>query len=290
MSIIANKDTKLIFQGMTGKWGQYYSKRMIDYGTNIVAGVTPGRSGETVHEVPIYDNIREALDHESADASITFTPASTTKNAILESIDAGLKLIICIVEGVPVHDMMIVRRRLRDSDAILIGPNSPGIITPGEFISGFMPANAFKKGNVGIMSRSGTLTYQVAHLLSEAGYGQSTCLGLGGDPIVGLSYIDVLKMFGDDPETDLVVLIGEIGGAKEEEAAAFIQKEYKKPVVAFIAGRSAPEGKTMGHAGAIVSEGKGTYGSKVTAFNDAGVPVAAIITDIPRLVGEKLGK
>jgi len=290
MSILANKDNRVIFQGMTGKWGQYYSLQMINYGTKIVAGVTPGRGGEQVHGVPVYDTLPEALRHHSADTSITYTPPAVTKDAIMESIDAELKLVICIVEGMPVHDMMVVKRKLKESKTVLVGPNCPGIITPGEFISGFMPANAFKKGKIGLMSRSGTLTYQVASLLTAPGHGQSTCLGIGGDPIVGLSYVDVLKMFAEDPETELVILIGEIGGSKEEEAAAFIKAEFKKPVVAFIAGRCAPEGKTMGHAGAIISGGKGTYQSKVDAFTEAGVPVAGLVTDIPRLVAEKMGK
>jgi succinyl-CoA synthetase alpha subunit len=290
MTILANKNNRVIFQGMTGKWGQYYSLQMINYGTSIVAGVTPGRGGETVHGVPIYNTLEEALKYHKADTSITYTPAQVTADAILESIDAELSLIICIVEGIPVHDMMVVKRKLRESKSVLVGPNCPGIISPGEFISGFMPANAFKKGKIGLMSRSGTLTYQVASLLGAAGYGQSTCLGIGGDPITGLSFVDVLKMFAKDPETELVVLIGEIGGLKEEEAAAYIKAEFKKPVVAFIAGRCAPEGKTMGHAGAIISGGKGTYQSKVKALEEAGVAVARLATDIPRVVAEKMGK
>ncbi|MBU0544562.1 MAG: succinate--CoA ligase subunit alpha [Proteobacteria bacterium] len=290
MSILANKKNRVIFQGMTGKWGQYYSLQMINYGTKIVAGVTPGRGGEQVHGVPIYNTLSDALKHHEADTSITYTPPSVTKDALLESIEAQLKLIICIVEGIPVQDMMLVKRRLSESKSVLVGPNCPGLITPDEFISGFMPANAFTKGNIGIMSRSGTLTYQAASLLKAAGYGQSTCLGLGGDPIVGLSYVDVLKMFAKDRETELVLIIGEIGGSKEEEAAAFIKAEFKKPVVAFIAGRCAPEGKTMGHAGAIISGGMGTYQSKVDAFREAGVPVAGLVTDISKLVSEKLKK
>ncbi len=289
MSILANRDNKVVFQGMTGKWGQYYSLQMINYGTNVVAGVTPGRGGETVHGVPIYDTVREALKRHEADTTITYTPPSVTRDAMLEALDADLKLIICIVEGIPVHDMMAVKRRLGDSRSILVGPNCPGVVTPGEFISGFMPANAFMKGKIGIMSRSGTLTYQVASLLTAVGYGQSTCLGIGGDPIVGLSYVDVLKMYEMDPETDLVVLIGEIGGSKEEEAADYVKAGFPKPVVAFVAGRCAPEGKTMGHAGAIISGGKGTYRSKVEAFEKAGVPVARLVTDIPRLVSGRLG-
>ncbi len=288
MSILANKKNRVIFQGMTGKWGQYYSLQMINYGTKIVAGVTPGRGGEQVHGVPIYNTLSDALKHHKADTSITYTPPSVTKDAILESIEAQLKLIICIVEGIPVHDMMLVKRRLNESKTVLVGPNCPGLITPGEFISGFMPANAFTRGNIGIMSRSGTLTYQAASLLKAAGHGQSTCLGLGGDPIVGLSFVDVLKMFAKDHATELVLLIGEIGGSKEEEAAAFIKAEFKKPVVAFIAGRCAPEGKTMGHAGAIISGGMGTYQSKVGAFREAEVPVAGLVTDIPKLVSEQL--
>jgi len=286
MSVLADKNSRVIIQGMTGKLGQLYSRQMIDYGTRVVAGVTPGRGGEYVHGVPIYNTIREALKYHEADTSITFTPPAVTKDSILESIDAELKLIICVVEGVPVHDMMIVHRKLRESKSVLIGPNSAGIVTPGEFIAGFIPPNAFKKGAIGIISRSGTLTYQTASLLTSAGYGQTTAIGLGGDPIVGLSQINALTMFGQDPDTDVIVLIGEIGGSKEEETAEFIKNDFNKPVVVFIAGKCAPEGKTMGHAGAIISGNRGTYKSKIDAFNAAGVPVANLVTDIPELVKE----
>jgi succinyl-CoA synthetase alpha subunit len=284
VSILVNSDTKVIFQGITGKWGRYYSEKMLGYGTKIVAGVTPGRGGETVNDVPVYDTVKEALRHHEANASITYTPAPFARDALLEAADAGLSVLICVVEGIPVQDTIFVKTRLKGTGCVLIGPNSPGIITPGEFVSGFMPPNAFKRGNIGIVSRSGTLTYQVADILSREGFGQSTCLGIGGDPVVGLSYVDVLKMYEKDPETEAIILIGEIGGGKEEEAARYIKENRTKPVVSFIVGRSAPEGKTMGHAGAIVSGGKGTYQSKLRAFEDAGVPVARLITELPALV------
>lgn len=288
MSIYVNRNTRVVFQGITGKQGQYYAAEMLKYGTKVVAGVSPGKAGTAVNGIPVYNSVMEAKEEHGANASITYIPAPFIKDAFFEGIEAGLECIICITEGVPVQDMMIVNRRLMDSGTILIGPNSPGIIVPDEFVSGFMMAEAFTRGNVGVVSRSGTLTYQIANVLSKHGIGQSTCLGIGGDPITGLSYVDVLRAFNDDEETHAVVLIGEIGGSKEEEAAVFITKEMKKPVVAFIAGRTAPEGKQMGHAGAIISEGKGTYRSKVEAFRSAGVPVAERISELPQLVKQRI--
>lgn len=290
MSILVNSDTKLIFQGITGKFGRYYSERMLSYGTRIVAGVTPGKGGETVNSVPVYDTVKEALQSHKANASIIYTPAPVAKEALLEAADAGLGVLICIVEGIPVQDTMFVKTKLKKCGAVMIGPNSAGIITPGQFVSGFMPPNAFRRGSIGIVSRSGTLTYQVADLLSRAGFGQSTCIGIGGDPVVGLSYVDVLKLYQEDPETELVVLVGEIGGGMEEEAASYIRNNVIKPVVSFIVGRSAPEGKAMGHAGAIVSGGKGTYQSKLKALKDAGIPVAELITELPDLAASVLRK
>lgn len=284
MSIYVNRNTRVVFQGITGKQGQYYAAEMLKYGTKVVAGVSPGKAGTAVNGIPVYNTVKEAKKEHGANASITYIPAPFIKDAIFESIEANLEYIICIAEGVPVQDMMFVYRRLKDSVTILIGPNSPGIIVPNEFVSGFMMAEAFTRGNIGVVSRSGTLTYQIASVLSQQGIGQSTCLGIGGDPITGLSYVDVLRAFSEDEETHAVVLIGEIGGSKEEEAAVFIAKQMKKPVVAFIAGRTAPEGKQMGHAGAIISEGKGTYRSKVEAFRSAGVQVAERISEIPKLV------
>ena len=288
MSILVNKDTRVIFQGITGKLGQYYSLQMIEYGTKVVAGVTPCKKGQVVNGVPVYNTIKEAKEKHGADCVMVFVPAPFTKDAFMECIDADVDLILCLTEGVPVQDMMVTRTRLVKSRTKLLGPNSPGIVTPGEFISGLMPKEAFVRGNIGIVSRSGTLTYQTAEILNRAGFGESTCLGIGGDPVGGLGFVDVLALFEKDPETKIVVMIGEIGGQGEEAAAAFIKKNMTKPVVTFVAGRSAPEGKTMGHAAAIISAGKGTYQSKANAFEEAGVPVARIITDIPKLVKEKL--
>jgi len=285
---LVNKDTRVIFQGITGKLGRYYSLQMIEYGTKVVAGVTPGKKGEVVNNVPVYNTIKEAKEKHGATCVMVFVPAPFTKDAFMECIDADIDLILCLTEGVPVQDMMVVKTKLNKSNTKLLGPNSPGIVTPGEFISGLMPREAFVRGNIGIVSRSGTLTYQTAEILNRAGFGESTCLGIGGDPIVGLGFVDALARFEKDPETKLVVMIGEIGGQGEEAAAAFIKDHMTKPVVAFVAGRSAPEGKTMGHAGAIISGGKGTYQSKAKAFAEAGVPVATIITDIPKLVKERL--
>lgn len=289
MSILVNKNTRVIFQGITGKLGRYYSLQMIEYGTQVVAGVTPGKGGETVNGVPVYNTIKKAKEKHQADCVMVFVPAPFTKDAFMECIDAEIDLILCLTEGVPVQDMMIVKTRLKQSRTKLLGPNSPGIVTPGEFISGLMPREAFVRGNIGIVSRSGTLTYQTAEILNRAGFSESTCLGIGGDQIVGLGFVEVLALFEEDPETKLVVLIGEIGGEGEEAAAAFIKNRMSKPVVAFVAGRCAPEGKTMGHAGAIISGGKGTYQSKLKAFTEAGVPVATIITDLPKLVKDRMG-
>lgn len=291
MSILVNKDTEVIFQGITGTYGRYYSKQMIDCGTKVVAGVTPGKGGNYINNVPVYDTVKEAREnHPKAIASVIFVPPLFTKEALLESLEAEIKIIVCIVEGVPVHDMMEVKAWLKESDSVLIGPNSPGIIVPEEFVAGFMPASAFKKGPVGIVSRSGTLTYQTSSLICAKGIGQSTCLGIGGDPIVGLSFVDVLRLFEQDEETKAVVLIGEIGGNQEENAAEYIKKDFSKPVIAYIAGRTAPPGKRMGHAGAIISGNEGVYASKVEALREAGVQVAEVITDVPKRVLASLAK
>jgi succinyl-CoA synthetase alpha subunit len=289
MSILVNKETRVVFQGITGRLGRYYSEQMIDYGTNVVAGVTPGKAGEIVNGVPVYNTIREACEISKADCAVVFVPAPFTKDAFMECINAGIRLILCLTEGVPVQDMMFVKSKLDGGKTMLIGPNSPGIVTPGEFISGIMPKEAYNPGNIGIVSRSGTLSFQMGDLIKQVGLGTSTVVGIGGDPIIGLGFLEVLDLFEKDPGTDLVVLIGEIGGHGEETAAAFIKDHMTKPVVSFIAGRSAPEGKTMGHAGAIISGGKGTYQSKEKAFAEAGVPVAKIITDVPKLVKKRLG-
>lgn len=291
MSILVNRETRLIIQGITGRYGNFYSQKFLDYGTHIVAGVTPGKGGVSIHEIPVFDTVAEALQEYQADASIIFAPGPVAKDAILEAVDSGIKLILCIVDGLPVRDVMVVKRRLRESQTILLGPNTPGIITPGEFLAGFMPAHAFKPGNVGIASRSGTLTYQTADLLSKEGVGQSTALGIGGDPIVGFGFIDALSSFESDPATKLILLIGEIGGTQEEQAAAFIKNKVTKPVIAFIGGRLAPPGSKMGHAGAIVNEGRvGNYASKLAAFEAVGVPVAKLLSEIPGLVKKSLVK
>lgn len=288
MSIIVNRETGVICQGITGDQGSYYARQMLDYGTQVVAGVTPGSGGEKVHGIPVYNTVHDAAKEHNANACIAFVPAPFTKDAIFEGIEEGLKVIISITEGVPVKDMMQVKRRLKDSDTILIGPNSPGIITVSEFISGFMPANAFMKGPVGVVSRSGTLTYQTTNLLCQAGIGQTTCLGIGGDPIVGISFKEVLDLFEKDSETKLIMLIGEIGGFLEEDAAEHIKENISKPVVAYIAGRSAPEGKTMGHAGAIIQGSVGSYNSKVRSLERAGVSIAPTIMEIPEVVKQRL--
>jgi len=264
---------------------------MLEYGTHIVAGVTPGKGGTMVHRVPVYDTVQEAKDAISGDASIIFVPAPFAADAAFEALDAGLKTIVIITEHIPVRDAVQVMFRARKEGAVVIGPNTPGILTVGECKLGIMPAHVFKQGAVGLVSRSGTLTYEIANGLSMHGLGQSTCIGLGGDPIVGLSFVDVLKEFEQDEQTKAVALIGEIGGNFEELAAEFIATEgYSKPVVAFVAGRTAPAGKRMGHAGAIIMGSTGTAASKIEAFKKANVPVAEKPGDVVRLLGEKLGR
>lgn len=289
MSILVNRETRLVVQGITGRFGAYYSRKLLEAGTRVVAGVTPGKGGTRINGLPVYDNLHDALRDHLAEATLLFVPGTGVKGALLEAIDAGMPVVICVVDGVPERDMLIVKRRLRECTSIMIGPNSPGIITPGEFVAGFMPPNAFIPGPVGIISRSGTLTYQTASLLSEIGIGQSTALGIGGDPVVGIGFAEALALFNADPATRLIVLIGEIGGTQEERAAEFIPR-MRKPVIAFIGGRTAPPESRMGHAGAIVAEGRGTYASKVAALEAAGVPVACLLTDVPRLAQQALEK
>jgi succinyl-CoA synthetase alpha subunit len=283
VSIIVNRHTRLIVQGITGRIGAYYTQRMLAAGTQIVAGVTPGKGGESVSGVPVYDTLAEAIGQHPAEASIVYAPPPVAKDAILEAVDANMRVVICIVDGIPVRDMLIVKRRLADSQTILIGPNSPGIITPREFVSGYMPPAAFTPGPVGIVSRSGTLTYQTASLLSRAGIGQSTALGIGGDPVTGVGFVEALARFEADDQTRAVVMIGEIGGVQEELAAEYVRTRMTKPVLAFIGGRTAPQGSRMGHAGAIVDEGRGGYPSKVAALKAAGIPVASLLTEVPEL-------
>jgi succinyl-CoA synthetase alpha subunit len=289
MSILINKDTKVIVQGITGRDGAFHTSKMKDYGTNIVGGISPGKGGSDVGGIPVFNTVEEAVKATGADTSVIFVPAPFAADAILEASFAGVELVICITEGVPVQDMIKVTPILKLNGTKLIGANCPGLITPGECLIGILPSMIFTPGNIGFISRSGTLTYEVVNMLTEAGLGQTTCVGIGGDPVSGLYFKDLLEMFENDPATDAVVLIGEIGGDAEELAAQYIKDHMKKPVVAFIAGQSAPPGKRMGHAGAIISSGAGTAEEKIKAFAAAGVPVAKEPGEIPGLVKQKLG-
>jgi succinyl-CoA synthetase alpha subunit len=288
MSILVNKDTKLVVQGITGRDGKFHTGKMKAYGTNVVAGVSPGKEGETLDGIPVFNSVAHAVKATGANASIIFVPAAFAADAILEASEAGIKLVIAISEGVPILDMIRITPILKINGTLLIGPNCPGLITPGEALVGILPAMIFKEGNIGFISRSGTLTYEVVNLLSLNDFGQTTCVGIGGDPVAGLYFIDLLEMFENDPDTVAVVLIGEIGGDAEEQAAQFIAEKMTKPVVAFIAGQTAPPGKRMGHAGAIISSGAGTAAEKIAAFNKAGVPVAKEPAELPMLLRQKL--
>ena len=274
MSIFVDDDTRVVVQGITGGEGNFHAEQMIEYGTNVVAGAVPGKGGQEAAGVPVYDTVDEAVEAEDADASVVFVPPAFAADAVFEALDTDLDLVVAITEGIPTQDMAKVKKRLGEVDTRLLGPNCPGIITPGEAKLGILPGNVFADGNVGLVSRSGTLTYQVVDNLTERGIGQTTAIGIGGDPIIGTSFIDALEAFEADAETEAVVMCGEIGGEDEEEAAAFIGEHMDTPVAGFIAGRTAPPGKRMGHAGAIVSgSGTGTAQSKIDALNDAGVPV-----------------
>jgi succinyl-CoA synthetase alpha subunit len=274
MSILVNKNTRVLVQGITGKVGQFHARNCREYGTRIVAGVTPGKGGEAVDGVPVFDTVMDAVRATGADAAMVFVPPAFAADAILEAVDAGIPLVIAITEGVPVLDMVRVYNIIKDKNVRLIGPNCPGVITPEECKIGIMPGYIHKKGPVGVMSRSGTLTYEAVWQLSNLGLGQSTCVGLGGDPIVGTSFIDLLKLYQADDQTEAILMMGEIGGTAEEEAAAFAKQHVTKPMAAFIAGQTAPKGKRMGHAGAIISGGKGTAAEKIAAFEAAGIEVA----------------
>jgi len=285
MSVLVDKSTRVLCQGITGSAGSFHAKQMLAYGTQLVAGVTPGKGGTRFEDrVPVFDTAAQAVKETGANASVIFVPPAFAGDAILEAAAAGIPLVICITEGIPVNDMVKVKRALQGSQVLLIGPNCPGIITPGECKIGIMPGHIHRRGRVGIVSRSGTLTYEAVHQVTQLGMGQSTAIGIGGDPVHGLSFVDCLKLFADDPETDAVILIGEIGGGEEEDAAAWIRASYRKPVVGFIAGATAPPGKRMGHAGAIISGGKGTAKDKIAALEAAGVHIAAG----PHLLGKTL--
>lgn len=285
MSILANKNTRLLVQGITGSEGLFHTKQMIAYGTNIVAGVTPGKGGEWVNgNVPVFDSVKRAADATGANTSIIFVPARFAADSILEAADAGIPFIVCITEGIPVMDMMRVRNYIDQKEVRLLGPNCPGLLTPGEAKVGIIPGDIAIPGNVGIVSRSGTLTYEVLYALKQVGMGSSTTVGIGGDPVNGTNHIDVLQMFEDDPQTDVVVMIGEIGGSDEEKAAEFIATKMTKPVVGFIAGQTAPPGKRMGHAGAIIEGGSGSAADKIAALEAAGVKVAKHPEEIPSLL------
>ena len=280
MSILVDRDTRLIVQGITGHVGTFETQLMLHYGTNIVGGVTPGKGGRTVEGVPVFNTVQECMDSTNANTSIIFVPPPFAAGAIHEAADSGIDLIVCITEGVPVKDMVRVFRNIEGKDVKLVGPNCPGITTPGQARVGIMPDSIFMPGNVGVVSRSGTLTYEVVDALSKNGIGQSTCVGIGGDPLIGTSFIDTLEMFQDDPETSAMVLIGEIGGTAEQEAAEYIRAHVTKPVVGYVVGISAPAGKTMGHAGAIISGGGGTAKEKIQALEAAGVAVARSPEDV----------
>ncbi|MGB2803855.1 MAG: succinate--CoA ligase subunit alpha [Candidatus Zixiibacteriota bacterium] len=290
MSILIDKKTKVVVQGITGRDGAFHTKQMLDYGTKIVAGVTPGKAGETVEGVPVFDSVKEAKDATGANTSVIYVPSKFAVDAIYEAAEAGIDLVICISEGVPAMDMLAVYNYLKGKKTRLVGPNTPGLISPGASKVGIMPGQIHVKGNVGVVSRSGTLTYEVVYHLTQRGIGQSTCLGTGGDQIVGTGFLDVLEMFEKDPQTKAVVLIGEIGGTDEEEAAKFIKKNMTKPVVAFVAGRTAPPGKRMGHAGAIIAGGSGTAAEKVAAFQKAGIKVAESPAEVAVLMEAELVK
>jgi succinyl-CoA synthetase alpha subunit len=280
MSVLVGKDTRLVVQGFTGSEGTFHAQQMIEYGTNVIGGVTPGKGGQKHLDLPVFNTVADAVEKEGANTSIIFVPPAFAADAITEAAFAGIKVIICITEGIPVRDMIIAKQIVSSHGATLIGPNCPGVITPGEAKVGIMPGMIFKPGNVGLISRSGTLTYEAVDQLTKAGLGQSTAIGIGGDPVIGTNHTDAVKLFQDDPDTNAIVLIGEIGGSAEEEAAAYIKEHVTKPVVAFIAGSTAPPGRRMGHAGAIISGGKGTAQDKKKALSDAGITVVESPADI----------
>ncbi len=288
MSILVGNDTRLLVQGITGREGSFHTQQMVEYGTNVVAGVTPGKAGQEVHGVPVFNTVEDAVRETGANASVIYVPARFSVDAIYEAVDNGIEVVVCITEGVPVNDMVPVYHHVKQKGAVLIGPNCPGVTSPGQAKVGIIPGFIHEPGRVGVVSRSGTLTYEVVDALTKAGLGQSTVVGIGGDPIIGTSFTDVLEMFQNDPDTDAIVMIGEIGGDDEERAAAFIKENVTKPMAGFIAGRTAPEGKRMGHAGAIISGGAGTAQGKIEALEAAGVAVASRMSEIPALLQAKM--
>jgi len=288
MSILVNKNTKLLVQGITGRDGSFHTQKMIDYGTNVVGGISPGKGGQTVHGVPVFNTVADAVKETGANTSVIFVPAPFAADAVLEAAEAGIELVIAISEGVPTLDMVRITPYLKKKGTKLIGANCPGLISPDEAMIGILPGSIFMKGKIGLMSRSGTLTYEMVYQLTHSGLGQSTCVGIGGDPVAGLYYEELLQMFEEDPETEAIVLIGEIGGDAEERAAQYIKEHITKPVVAFIGGLTAPPGKRMGHAGAIISSGTGTGAEKIAAFEAVGVQVARQPSEIPELLKKLL--
>ncbi|HEV2072926.1 MAG TPA: succinate--CoA ligase subunit alpha [Thermomicrobiales bacterium] len=288
MSILVGNDTRLLVQGITGREGSFHATQMVEYGTNVVAGVTPGKKGESVAGVPVFDTVEEAVRETNPNTSIIYVPARFAPDAIYEAVDYGIQLVICITEGVPVNDMVPVYHHVKQKGARLIGPNCPGLITPGEAKVGIMPGFIHEPGKVGLVSRSGTLTYEVVDALTKANLGQSTAVGIGGDPVIGTSFVDVLELFQNDPDTEAIVMIGEIGGDDEETAAAFIKEHVTKPMAGFIAGRTAPPGKRMGHAGAIISGGSGSAEEKIAALESAGVRVADSPSKVPGLLKQAM--
>ena len=290
MSILVNKDTRVIVQGFTGSQATLHSEQAIEYGTNIVGGITPGKGGQTHLGKPVFDTMDEAVKSVQPNASLIFVPAPFCKDSILEAAESGIELIVCITEGVPTLDMLDVKKRVDELGLTLIGPNCPGLITPGEAKLGIMPASIHMQGSIGIISRSGTLTYEAVKQTTDLGFGQSSCVGIGGDPIPGSSFIDILKLFENDPQTEAIVMVGEIGGTAEEDAAKFIKNNVSKPVISYIAGQTAPAGKRMGHAGAIISGGKGTAADKISKLKECGIHVADNLTEIGSTVAKVINK
>jgi succinyl-CoA synthetase alpha subunit len=290
MTVLVDAETRVVVQGITGHQGTVHTRQMKLFGTQVVAGVTPGKAGSEVERVPVFNSVKEAVAATKANAACIFVPAPYTRDALLETVDAGIRLAVIVTEHVPFHDMLVMYHYAREKGARIIGPNCPGIASPGKAKVGIIPNVVFQPGRVGVISRSGTLTYEIVNGIKEQGLGQSTCIGLGGDPVVGTSFVDALPLFQDDPETDVLVMVGEIGGTAEEDGAEYIHHHYTKPVVAYIAGRSAPPGKRMGHAGAIISRGKGTAETKLAALQKAGATVARFPYEIPQLVADIVAK